>query len=257
MGDHPFLDEKRWRSEIREWSYPGVVETFYRLYAEKMGKSIWGDKTPFYLVLIPKLKTLFPAAKFVHIVRDVRDYVVSLNKDWSKNIFRSAQRWHDAVERCRQDGIRVCPEDYLEVKYEGLSDDPEGTLKTICDFLTVSYEASMVRLKKPADDRTEAGDRLSVKKRNYGKWESTLRPGDIRRLEEICGTLLTHLGYQVSYRGTPVRIGPVRMKLYQLADAAALYRFEVREGGLIEGSKNMIRTLQYAKYRVAPGGEEN
>jgi hypothetical protein len=256
MEEGRFLDEQKWKQGILEWTYPGVVEAFYRLYAESKGKTIWGDKTPYYLLILPELKSLFPGAKFVHIVRDVRDYVISLNKDWSKNIYRSAQRWNDAVARCRRDGTRVCPADYHEVRYERLSDDPEGTLKGICSFLSLSYENSMVVLRKPADQRTDAGGKLTVQKKNYGKWEQALKPHQVRKIERLCGDLLSDLGYQVSYTGQSARISPLMMKVYQLRDAAGLYRFEVGANGLLEGSRNMVRTLRYARYRTAPGEED-
>ena len=94
------------------------------LYAGQLGKIIWGDKTPNYLLYLPLLKTLFPKAKFVHIIRDVRDYCLSINAAWQKNPYRAAQRWHDSIKKCRKDGKTLPQGDYMEINYEALIDDP-------------------------------------------------------------------------------------------------------------------------------------
>jgi len=255
-AESPFIDEQSWYDSVRAWTYAGVVETFYRAYAGQKNKTIWGDKTPFYLVILPLLKSLFPDAKFVHIVRDVRDYALSLNKGWGKNIFRSSQRWHDAVRQCRQDGTSLKPGDYHEVRYEQLVDSPGDMLKGICTFLPVPYEQTMTLLKQPADKGGDARNSLDILKRNYGKWEKSLSRRQIRKIESICGALLSDLGYPVTYRGETKRLGPVILKIYEAMDALSLLRFEVGENGLSEGIRNMFRTKQYAQFRTA-GAEED
>jgi hypothetical protein len=168
-------------------------------------------------------------------------------------MFRSAQRWHDAVRKCRLDGRQT---DYHEVRYEELVDHPVETLRGICGFLGIRFEESMTSLKQPADRRTDAGDRLDVLKHNYGKWKTVLSAKETARIEGICGNLLKELGYETSYPGPVRRIGSLRMKQYQLMDAYSLLRFEIRENGLSEGLRNMVRTKQYSRYRTA-GSEED
>ena len=43
-------------------------------------KPRWGDKTPHYYKIWRSLASIFPACKFVHIIRDGRDVVRSLEQ---------------------------------------------------------------------------------------------------------------------------------------------------------------------------------
>ena len=42
------------------------------------GKHRWGDKTPYYVLHMPKLLDWFPKAQFIHLVRDGRDVAASM-----------------------------------------------------------------------------------------------------------------------------------------------------------------------------------
>jgi hypothetical protein len=251
-----FIDEQSWYDAVQVWTYAGVVEAFYRSYATTQHKTIWGDKTPFYLLILPLLRKLFPEARFVHIIRDARDYALSLKKGWGKNVLRSSQRWHDAVAKCRHDGAAL-KDDYLEVRYEQLVDEPASVLRNVCSFLSVPYEETMTTLKQPADKRGgDAKGSMDILKRNYGKWERSLSRNQIRRIEAICGSLLSDLGYPVTYRGEPQRILPVMMIWYQALDVLSLLRFEIRENGVAEAIRNMYRAKQYAPFRSVDMEEE-
>ena len=99
--NHLHGDMESWFQGITKWDYAGVVEAYYKQYAENKHAQIWGDKTPGYLSHIPLLKRLYPQAKFIHIIRDVRDYCLSIHKAWNKNILRAAQRWSDDIMMVR------------------------------------------------------------------------------------------------------------------------------------------------------------
>jgi len=250
-----FIDEQSWYKAVKEWTYSGVVEAFYLEYARAKNKTIWGDKTPFYLAVMPQLKALFPSARFVHIVRDVRDYSLSLKKGWNKNIYRSSQRWHDVVRKGRLDGKNLPAGDFYEVCYESLVDAPAETLAGICRFLQVPYEESLATLHRPADKGGDVRNRLDIVQKNYGKWETALSKGQIAKIERMCGDILSDLGYKISYAGATKRLGAMEMELYKILDALSLLRFEVRENGIVGGMRNMVRTVRYSQFRDVPEEE--
>ena len=59
-------------------TYSDAIREVYELYAKKHGKPRYGDKTPRYSIDIPLLTSLFPEARFIHIIRDGRDVSLSL-----------------------------------------------------------------------------------------------------------------------------------------------------------------------------------
>ncbi|MCI0625673.1 MAG: sulfotransferase, partial [Acidobacteria bacterium] len=85
-----------WRATCRgRFDVPGLFEGFVRYEtATAYGSgTIWGDKSPTYIEHIAWLLREFPSAKVIHIVRDVRDYCVSIRNAWGKDVRRAAQRW--------------------------------------------------------------------------------------------------------------------------------------------------------------------
>ena len=59
-----------------------ALRTFYRLYAEKFGKSRWGDKTPMYFASMGAVQRVLPEARFIHVIRDGRDVALSIKDLW-------------------------------------------------------------------------------------------------------------------------------------------------------------------------------
>ncbi len=46
-----------------------AIGAIFETYAERQGKTRWGDKTPLYMQQLPLLERLFPDARWVHLVR--------------------------------------------------------------------------------------------------------------------------------------------------------------------------------------------
>src|SRR5690606_34430729 len=87
------IDREEWFSHLQGGEVRHVLGALFECYGDATRSRIVGDKTPEYITRVPLLAQLFPRAKFVHIMRDPRDYVVSIRKAWGKSLPRAAQRW--------------------------------------------------------------------------------------------------------------------------------------------------------------------
>ncbi len=73
----------RWEEDIdiyemaKQGTFAGLVDNMFMQLALREGKKTWGDKTPHYVLDIHTLREIFPAAKFIHIIRDGRDVCLS------------------------------------------------------------------------------------------------------------------------------------------------------------------------------------
>lgn len=191
---------------------------FYRMYAERFGKSRWGDKTPIYTRHMPALERLLPEAHFIHLIRDGRDAALSLRRQWfspGADIETQARYWHDNVSSARAQSSVV--RNYLEVRYEDLVRAPATQLRRICDFIAIDYDAHMLRYHEGATRRLQEhagrafadGRRLSAEDRHrqqassalpldptrIGAWKASLDADEQRRFAGIAGDLLRQLGY--------------------------------------------------------------
>jgi hypothetical protein len=220
------VDAASWHAACRQFSAAGVFEALIRLETDAPPGSarIWGDKSPSYIDDLPLLKRLYPGAKVVHIVRDVRDYCLSIHKAWGKDMLRAAQRWVDGVETARRDAA-VLGADYLELRYEDLLTRTQAELQRVCAFLGVDFEPQMLTLSKPEEHRGDARGATRVVAENRGKFRAAMSARTLSRIEELAGPTLLACGYALTLPLRPPRRLPRwRARVAQLTDALQLVR---------------------------------
>ncbi len=234
----PVITCEDWYEGCKRYDLPGVFEALIRHDAGLPGQTagIWGDKTPSYLTHMPLLKALFPAARFIHIVRDARDFCLSSNRAWGKHMLRSAQAWSDGISTAMQ-GARQLGDDYLLLRYEDLVQDPETTLRNTCSFLGVAFRESMLTLSAPAENLGDTRESSSIVAGNTTKYLGAMNPGTLRKIESITAGELRVLGYPVAYTGPIQRLSATRLWCYKLLDGVNLVRFEAGHRGLLNALK--------------------
>src|SRR5262245_32654294 len=71
------------RAAATAGTYSQFVAALYTEFAGMCGKQLGGEKTPDYVRHVTLLHRLFPQAKFIHIIRDGRDVMLS-TLEWAK-----------------------------------------------------------------------------------------------------------------------------------------------------------------------------
>ena len=204
-----------------------AIRAFYELYAERHGKPRWGDKTPTYVFTMREIEDLLPEARFIHVVRDGRDVVVSLRRVWfgPKDIDEIAEWWASRVVAARRQGEQLhC---YMELRYEDLVQEPAAVLEHVCEFLELDWDPAMLRYPERAADRLReeahelrwdgdrrigADERLGIhdavreppSTERIGRWRSILSEEERVRFERIAGPVLRRLGYETA-KPSPAR----------------------------------------------------
>lgn len=165
-----------------------------------------GNKTPQNSENVDRLNALFPDARFVLIVRDVRDVALSWRNKWGKDPVRCAERWNVRMLQARRLLDQHARGRHLVISYERLLDDPASTAKSVCGFLGLEFDERMGRYHEFVTDKV-AG------KLNYGepviaankeKWRTASPRHEIRRIEEIAWLAMREFGYEPVY-GTAER----------------------------------------------------
>jgi hypothetical protein len=206
LGEMAQLSEDLVLAALTEHTYPGVVDAFFRTWAHTRGKSRWGDKNP-AAPQIHMLNDMFPAAMFLHIIRDGRDVAASLMRvsGWGeKSVLASAHHWCWNVAFVRQVG-RTLGSRYKEIRYETLVREPERTLREICDWLGEPYESSMLDYHTSASERMPA-HLVKVEHRSsvgppdpskIGMARHLMGRGDRAVFQTVAHDLLDNLGYEL------------------------------------------------------------
>jgi hypothetical protein len=242
--DGSVIDGKEWYQMTKHFSPAGVFESLLRHDAGVKYDSdgIWGDKSPSYITALPLLKQHFPEAKFIHIIRDVRDYCLSIHRAWEKNMVRAAQRWNDGVHDARAVG-KAFEQDYMELRYEDLLDNPDVELRKICDFIDLEYVSNMSSVTKKVDAIGETKDKIGIVNENKRKYEKVM-PVPLRlKIESIAGNTLSSLGYSVGGNPDSKRVSNGLMFLYKMLDGFNMVKVTLKRRGFIETLKYTFGTM--------------
>ena len=198
------------------------------------GARIWGDKTPSYVREMPLLKEIFPAARFVHILRDPRDVALSAHAAWGHNLHRVAAKWAGNVAAARRDAPALGP-DYEEVVYEELLGDPEGVLRAVCGFVECRFDPEMTTLLRPSENIGEARGKRFIDAANRAKYRHALAPAVQRRIEEIVFPDLEGTPYRAEIAQGPVPLSPLATAALTLSDGGRSAVRYLRRKGLVQG----------------------
>ena len=169
------------------------------------GKAFYGDKTPLYISFMEPIAGVLPEARFVHLVRDGRDVVLAyLERDKGPaTVAEGAFHWRLRVNRGHRSGQVLGPDRYREFHYEDLIEDPEATVRAICEWLGLEFQEEMLdyqgtaekflaEAKNPADHQhlTLAPTKGLV------DWRRSMSSDDVALFEAIAGDTLEAVGYQ-------------------------------------------------------------
>ncbi len=195
----------------RVLTLPVILDEFYACFTEISNKPRWGDNTPAYSELLPKIIKIWPNAYVIHIYRDGRGVAGSWQKvPWGpKNIEESAFLWRNRIIKCREDS-KLCKY-YHEVKYESLIQHPEEILRELCEFIEEPFEKEMLEYYK-FDGRERYNTMIKNHEWNQRKeyhknlnrslnieiaekWRDYLDTQQIAKFQIIAGDLLGELGY--------------------------------------------------------------
>lgn len=192
-------------------SFSSVFINTLKAYDSEKSPKLVIDKNPYYTANIELLTKCFPDAKFIAMVRDVRDRLVSIKRNESavfKNgILRSA-KWTDFNQNIltlKNDR----PSDVCVLKYEELVLNPQKTLSDLCSFFDLSIDESMLnydsksRMKiketgviEYAMNKMHQNSSRELNPNKIGEWKSELSEIEIKELSFFCGAMAHKLGYE-------------------------------------------------------------
>lgn len=126
-------------------------ETFKPLLVQKEYPTTLLEKTPIHALQIDRIRSIFPNAKFIHIIRDSRSTCASLisaSKGWGKHWAPSSPKdaavlWWRSVHYGRKLGIPL-ESDYIEVHYEDLLINTPQELVRLYDFCSLPHSDTQI-----------------------------------------------------------------------------------------------------------------
>lgn len=207
------------------------------------GADVVLEKTPHHASHAELILETIPGARFIHMIRDPRAVVASLqeaSRGWGhywapSGLIDCARLWKTAVEQGRRIGDLT--DNYVEVHYESLHGDTPRKLAGLYSWLDLDAErefseeaaeaCSLDRLQEEDRDggKSESGEALGptddapdgfFREGATEGWRSDLRDDQIRLVEYLCSTEMEELGYAETERG--YALGPLRVAAKRLVE---------------------------------------
>ncbi len=180
--------------------YRAFLTTMMRFNSDYRSKERCGEKTPHHSFFTETLNEWYPGAFIIHLVRDPRDVVASLQRmAWApKSIWNNAWIWtlfNRAVERSRH------RPGYLLVQYEKLVASPEDELARISEHVGEKWPESLSVAEEPSTPYSwPMSAHGLVTRERLNKWRDQLSPKEVSLVERIAGERLEKYGYQPNGR---------------------------------------------------------
>lgn len=197
-------------------NYGDLAKCVYLIYdLQPENIKVIADKNNYYIHHIDDLKSIWPDAKFIHLIRDGRDVACSYidmgklktnspyKPELSVNIELIAKEWISnnlTISRSKEEDS----EDYLLIKYENIIEQTQSTLTEVCTFLDLSFESNMLDYYNPNNlNRSEPAKTFDWKRKTrekpdpnrIGRYKTDLTEEQIKKFNLIAETHLKYYGY--------------------------------------------------------------
>ncbi len=185
------------------YSCAALLQNLYARVADKAAKRLAGDKSPNdlgYLGILIQAGVFDADIKVIHIVRDVRDQLVSLIRTgWAPEPEAFPQAWSNSNTRLAG-YFKDRKEQYLLITYERLVSDPRGELGRAADFLGVPFQEQMLdhaaRGVKYAGIPHHANLGAAISPQSVGRWKTDLDPVLLDRCLKYALPGMEYFGYR-------------------------------------------------------------
>jgi hypothetical protein len=208
-GVQEFLDNYADGAQTYVEGVRSFAETIYGRVLEKHGKRLFLDKTPRYTMIVDQLYELFPKARFILLLRNPLAILKSelhtyVGEDWPvlSNFASDLVAAPDRLIAARD----ILGDAALEVRYEDLVTAPEDTVRALCEFLRIEFDAAMLNYSDTPAPVGRMNDPVGIHQHtkpstgSLDKWAQLGADGQLRHfalhyLDALGDSTVSKLGY--------------------------------------------------------------
>lgn len=203
--DKVTLDRKEILKRCNEKSLIAVYGAVMDLYAEAHGANAWMCKSMQNIHWADEINRHFNNPKYIYLYRDPRDVTLSFTKAviGEKHPYFIAEQWNELQELCIAQMNWHGTENIFPISYEQLLENPDKTVKELCQFLEIEFSDKMLDFHKSKEAERSANssslwENLSqpIKSNNSKKFMTELTTEDIKIIESVTGNVMDTLGYE-------------------------------------------------------------
>ncbi len=235
------LDFDRLRREFLSGgrTYARLFALLESQYADRMGRSRWGDKSLNTEQYADQIFEAYPGAFILHMIRDPRDRYASSYARWKVRrggVGAGTAEWLSSA-RLAERNRRRYPDAYRIVLYEKLATEATDLLIEICKFIGEEFAPEMLSM-RGAPRLLEQGSNSSYGRRDpgvissgsIGRYREVLSWRQVAFIQMLARDQMAALGYEPE----PLHLRPRQRLGFAIRDvpieSARLLAWRTREG---------------------------
>jgi len=174
----------------------GLIAALYAAWAKQSGKphARWGDKKPQHWQIVHGLREWYPAAQFVHLVRDPRDVIGSVEQHMPDQVrgrwlvphhVITAWQWSLTNREMEAQGAGLGSSRYMSLRYEDLVRVPEEWARKLCAFFRLEFAPEMLSFQETA--RGQGDLMTSTEGSHHANTQKPVNAGQVGRFKQSLG----------------------------------------------------------------------
>lgn len=214
--------------------YAQLFDTFMQLQARFRGKIRWGNNSPKDVFHVEEILELFPDARIIFCVRDIRDFLLSYKGKWRiateghKDRLRELYHpvltsllWKATMRRLPAVQARVPAKNFMISRYEDMVTSPREMIDRLCGVVDTTYDERMLQISS-RNSSNEPGQAAAggIFSSSIGLWKRDLSTEEIHIAQTIAGKEMAELGYPME----PVQPNPLKLAALRLGAPLAVLR---------------------------------
>jgi hypothetical protein len=174
-----------------------VLESIIRSNMQIKGKTVGGAKFPVAVTKMDQIFTWFPTSKIIHLTRGPHASVISHARQFTKKssgLFGALKYkimvLHGILEYRKASRVHTRfkdRENYCLSRFEDLINEPETSIRKICEFLDIEFSEEM--LSPPAVDSSYKREKkIGFDKKTIDRWKENITPFEKWMIDKFTGS---------------------------------------------------------------------
>jgi len=172
-----------------------------------------------------RLPTVFPDAKYIHLVRDPRDVArSSVQMGWSGNVYYAGKHWIDTENDWNALAPMLREDQHCMVTYEQLVREPELHLRRLAEFMGLEFTPAMI------DGYASKSTYEKPDTKLIEQWRRKMTPHQIALVETRSRDLMRQRGYEPSE--DELNLGALDLIRLRISHGIGRNRFNIKRYGV-------------------------
>ncbi|MDX1975779.1 MAG: sulfotransferase [Rickettsiales bacterium] len=209
--DYSFVDKERYKDQLRtrlsvaknlRELFEAILKNWmeFDIYRDNNQWKYFVEKTPFNELYHRKAMAWYPDAKFIYIVRDPRDNLLSYSKKQpKKTLDELIAMWRASYQAARE---LMQKDQVLVIRYEDLVAAPRATMRDVASFLSIGFNEVLTqptRMGMPWEGNSMFGDNAkSIHRKSKGRYKTLMTREQRLYIEGALYEPMQAMGYKPS-----------------------------------------------------------